>query len=409
MSDSERREYGSGSVFQRANGRWVGTVEAGVTANGKRKRVSVSGRSKTEVRRKIRDKLADARAAGNATQPTSPRKTVHSWADDWLKIRVGQVRPNTYGTDRAAVRHYIDPVIGRTRLVDLAPKHVRQVNAAVRNAGHGEATVLRAQRVLVKMLRDALEEGYVVPASIFNIKVKKELTVRQRPKREALTVPQALAVLAHAADLPHGARYLLGFYEGMRQGEVLGLTWDAVDLNAGLISLEWQLQSLPYLDKHDHDAGFRVPHGYDVRRLSGRFHLVRPKTSTGYRVIPMAGPVRSALARLKAVRDPAPGDLLFSRDNGWPIDKAADAEEFRSLQTAANVRHPSGRPFVGHEMRNTTATLLAEAGVDPVTTTAILGHSSYAVTQGYITTRAASMRKAMDDIERLFTAPKALE
>jgi integrase len=215
-------------------------------------------------------------------------------------------------------------------------------------------------------------------------------------------------VLSHAADVPNGVRWFVGLYEGMRQGERLGLTWECVDLERGLLDVSWQLQPLPYRIAHDTASGFRLPDDYEARHLTGRFHLVRPKTAGGERVIPMAEPVRQALALWRAEQPENPHGLVWARDNGWPIDKAADASEWRELQDAAGVRHPSGRYYVGHEMRNTTATLLAEAGVEPTVITAIIGHSSYATTQGYIAARADAMRAAIRNVEQAFTTP-ALE
>jgi integrase len=400
--------YGDGTITQLANGKWRGTVEAGVTERGTRRRLSVIGKTEADARRKLRDKKAAiAKAQGNSTASDAGRKTVAAWAKTWLEHRVTEVRPKTFGNDRGEVNKYILPTIGRRRLIDLGVKDVRSVNNAVRAGGCDEPTVLRVQRVLIKMLRDALEEGYAVPDPVFNIKVRKAQRGRAKPKREALELPQAIAVLAHAAQLDHGCRWLTGFYQGMRQGEVLGLTWDAVDLNAGFISLEWQLQALPYNVAHDRASGFRVPHGYEARHLVERFHLVRPKTDTGWRVIPIVDTVRDALLVWRDQQPTNPHGLVWTRTDGRPIPKEDDAEEFRVLQRAAGVKHPSGRLYVGHEIRNTTATLLAEAGVEPTIIQAILGHSSYAISQGYIAARRGPMMAAMREVEAAFTT-KAL-
>lgn len=396
--------YGDGTVHELPDGRWRGTFDAGLNEHGKRRRPAVFGRTEAEARRKLRDKRAAyAKSHGNATASDAGRKTVAAWSKTWLENRVGEVRPKTYGNDAGEVRNYIVPTIGRRRLIDLGVKDVRSVNHAVRAAGCDEPTVLRVQRVLIKMLRDALEEGYAVPDALFNIKVRKAQSGRGKPKREALEMVQAIAVLAHAAELPHGSRWLTGFYEGMRQGEVLGLTWDAVDFESGFISLEWQLQALPYNVPRDRSSGFRVPHGYEARHLVERFHLVRPKTDKGWRAIPMVDTVREALLIWRDQQPPNPHGLVWSRPDGRPIVKERDADEFAALQLAANVRHPSGRAYVGHEIRNTTATLLAEAGVEPTIIQAILGHSSYAISQGYIAARRAPMMAAMREVEAAFT------
>lgn len=395
--------YGDGSATQLPSGKWRADKDFGLTAAGKRRRISATGRTEAEARRRLRQKEADLGGKKGASRRRlrNDKATVAKWAEEWLEARVQEVRPNTFSSDRAAVRHYIIPTIGEVQLVDVLPSDVKAVNRAVRAEGHDEKTVLRVQRVLVKMLRDALEENYSVPSSIFNIKVKKELR-QPKPVREALELPQAVTVLAHAADLAHGSRWLVAFFQGMRQGECLGLTWDAVDFDNNVIKLEWQLQALPYVTPRDRKSGFRVPAGYEAKHLVERFHLVRPKTDKGWRHIPMVDEVREALLAWREVQPPNPHGLVWTRPDGRPIVKADDGEEFRALQKLAGVKHPSGRPFVSHEIRNTTATLLAELGIEPTIIQAILGHSSYAISQGYIKARRGPMMAAMEGIALAF-------
>lgn len=392
--------YGDGTAHQLPSGKWRAEMEAGFTASGKRRRISATGKTEAEARRRLRQK-APSKSGPRGRTVNADKKTIATWSADWLKTRVEEVRPNTYSSDRAAVNHYIVPKIGKVRLVDVMPSDVREVNRAVRAEGHDEKTVLRTQRVMIKMLRDALEEGFTIPSNVFDIKVKKELR-QPKPVREALSIPEAVTVLAHAADLDHGSRWLVAFFQGMRQAECLGLTWDAVDFKRGLISLEWQLQALPYVNPRDRDSGFRVPNGYETRHLAERFHLVRPKTEKGWRTIPIVDDVREALEVWKESQPDNPHGLAWTRADGRPIVKATDAEEFRTLQKAAGIQHSSGRPYVGHEIRNTTATLLAELGVEPTIIQAIMGHSSYAISQGYITAREAPMRAAMEGVAGAF-------
>lgn len=410
-----RENYGDGSVHQhhtpecnalkptRCKCKWRGTKEAGWTAAGKRRRITVTGKTEAEARRRLRDKSAEIeRAAGQVATQSAARMTVKNWSDAWLEIRLETVRPATYTSDRNAVRQFIVPTIGVKRLVELGPADVRAVNAKVRAKGLGQPSVLRVQRILVKMLRDSLEEGYSVPSAIFNIKAGE----KPESAREALEIEQAVAVIEQAAaTLPHATRYLVSFIQGLRQGEALGLTWEALDFEARTITVDWQLQPLPYRDKADRSAGFRIPANYEVRHLAGRFHLVRPKSKAGRRVIPMMPEMADALLAYRETASENPHGLVWARPNGWPIDKAHDAQEFRDLQAAVGVHHPSGRPFVGHEMRNTAAQILKELGVDEVTITAIMGHSSYLVSRGYMTSRMDEKRKAIEGAARMLSRP----
>jgi integrase len=410
-----RREYGEGSVHQahakdcprgaRCGCPWRGVLDAGLTERGTRRRITVTGKTEAEARRRLRDRKAEIRRAeGSATQADAARKTVAAWSQQWLELRERRVRPATWISDRTMVRHYIAPgAVGRVRLAELTPAHVRAVTTAARKTG--TPTAQKAHRVLMKMLRDALAEGYAVPTNIFEASASSHSAGAYRPERDALTTAEAVAILSHATAVADGVRWFVGLYQGMRQGERLGLTWDCVDLERGLLDISWQLQPLPYRVSRDTSSGFRLPDDYEARHLVGRFHLVRPKTAQGQRIIPMVDTVRDALALWQAEQPENEHGLVWARLNGWPIDKADDADQWRALQDAAGVKHPSGRYYVGHEMRNTTATLLAEAGVEPTVITAIIGHSSYATTQGYISARADAMRAALRNVEQAFTTP----
>ena len=400
-----RLPHGEGSIYQRADGRWVGSLEAGWTPKGTRRRVSVTGKTEAEVKRKLRDRRAEiAKAAGQATSGAVLRTTVKTWCDEWLSIRVRTIRPDTYNVDKAAVA-WLLPVAGGKRLVDLTPRDMRDFHARQRTAGLASSSIARNHRAIVKMLRDGQQEGYPVPDNV----VRTKAPAIDENDREPLETVQAVAVMHHATALPHGSRYFVAFYQGLRQAEVLGLTWDAIDFELGTITVEWQLKALRYLDRHDQSLGFRIPDGYTARHLVGRFHLVRPKTKKGDRVVPMVPEIAQLLAQQRAAAGPTVGNLVWVRPNGWPIDKADDAEEFRALQAAAGVRHPSGRPYFGHEIRNTTATLLLEADVDPVTITAILGHSSWATSAGYMKARSGPMRHAMEQIAAALKTPPVAE
>ena len=393
MAERKRRQYATGSVYKRASdGKWVGTIEAGWTERGTRRRITVTGKSEPEVKAKLKER--QRQIAREGVPQASHRTTVKAWAEEWLGMRQRTVRPKPWATDASAVRKWIVPTIGHKRLDALSPADIRAVANAQRAAGKSTTTAKRTHTTLTGMLRAAILEGHNVPERVLLV-AAPEIAVNDR---DAMTVPEALAILREASFLPHGSRWAMAFLHGMRQGECLGLTREAVDLERGLVTVEWQLQPLPYLDRRNKALGFRVPDGYEVRHLTGAYHLTRPKSKKGFRLIPLVPAMREALADWLAIAPANPWGLVWPTENGQPSNAKQDLEEWYALQGTAGVGHPAGRYYYVHEARHATATRLKEEGVDDHTITALLGHSSILTSRGYMHTSHAA---ALDALARV--------
>lgn len=375
--DRKRRQYGTGSVHPRADGRWAATIEAGYTTRGTRRRITVTGKTEAEAKAKLKEKQRQIAAEG--TSSASSRTTVKAWSEDWLVMTQRTLRPRPWATDRSAVKQWIIPTVGHKRLEQLTPADVRAVSEAQRTAGRSTSTALRTHQTLTSMLRAAISEGHQVPRRVLDVKAP----TKAANDRAAMSVPEALAMLQVASFLPHGSRWAMAFLHGMRQGECLGLTWDCVDLDAGLVTVEWELQSLPYVEPWNSASGFRIPDGLKVRHLVDGYHLLPPKTKKGFRMVPLVPAMREALEDWKAIAPANPWGLVWPTDTGRPTYDKWDREEWQAIQCTAGVGHPAGRYYHPHEARHTTATQLLEAGVDPHQITALMGHSSILTTHGY--------------------------
>lgn len=395
----KRRQYTTGSVYQRASdGRWYGTIEAGFTKTGARRRVIVTAATMEKAKSKLRDKQLEIAKEG--VTDADARTNVKHWSDEWLAIIERKLRPKTLAGYTSAVKLHIVTSIGHRPLAALTPRDIRKVADDQRAKGLSSSTQLHTHAVLMKMLRAAQVDGHAVPARVM---------VLDRPTpavhdRTGIPLMDALDVLRVAFDLDHFSRWYAALVYGMRQGECLGLTWDQVDLDAGQMAVSWQLQALPYLDRK---AGtFKVPDGYEVRHLVGAQHLVRPKTSKGWRVMPMVGHMGPALEKWRRDSPESPHGLVWPAVSGAPANVKHDLDEWKGLQGTAGIGHPSGRYYVLHEARNTAATLLMEAKVSNEVITAILGHSSIVTSRGYMHVNQEQARAAMERVvERLQLGP----
>ena len=324
--------------------------------------------------------------------------TVAEWAEQWSALRLRVARPGTIDTEQTALRKWILPVVGDKPLSGLQRADIRAIHQTAEAAGLADSSVHRVHAVIRKLLRDAVEEGYEVQQRTLST---SHAGGAGRAQRTAMSAEQARRILDVAMLRPDASRWVAAVLQGMRPGEARGLRWQAVDLDRGIMRIEWQLKRLPYVERRDESSGFRVPRGFEAIRLENSWHLVRPKTVSGIRAVPLVPWLRRELAAWAAICPPSEHDLVWT-NNGIPLDDKKDRAEWLSICAAAGVTvtQPNGktRPPLLYECRHTAATLLAAAGVDDTTLTAIVGHSKILSTQAYLHTDETRKLAALEKV-----------
>ncbi|MBX3194868.1 MAG: site-specific integrase [Microbacteriaceae bacterium] len=398
MAHKQRRKS-TGSIYQNSRGQWVASIEAGWTERGTRRRLTLKARTEAEVRARLTE--ARRRIASEGFVTSFASITVKRWADQWLAQRQRIVRPGTYVSDRSAVSRWIVPTLGHLRLDALAPADIRKVASAQEEAGLALPTMQRTHAVLGKILADAVAEGYRVPQ-----RARETSGPGVGPSsRQALSSDDAMRILAVVAARPDASRWVAALVEGLRPSEALGLTWGMVDMEAATMTLAWQLKALPYVQRRSPASGFRVPRGFESRHLAGAYHLVRPKTRAGVRVVPMVPWLADALVAWRTRAPSSPFDLVWPRDDGAPRSVEFDRAQWYEIvdRAGVTVTLPDGtarRPLL-YEARHTAATLLLANGIDETTIKAVLGHSSVLSTQSYLHTDRTRTRAALAASARL--------
>src|SRR5579863_1312630 len=132
-----RRGRGEGSVFQRADGRWVGEVDLGWHM-GRRERKNVYGRTRAEVQQRIRALLREIETG----VPIAQRgPTVGTYLSDWLVSIRPRLRPKTFVSYESTVRRNITPYLGKYSLQKLTPQQVAALVAQLNSQGLSPTTV----------------------------------------------------------------------------------------------------------------------------------------------------------------------------------------------------------------------------------------------------------------------------
>ncbi|QPK81155.1 site-specific integrase [Schaalia sp. ZJ405] len=391
--------HGEGSFYLRASdGMWVGVLEAGVNSKGKRRRITVSSKDKDRAWEKLVAKRKEIAAGEYTAEGVRANMTVEKWAEQYLAMKEKTLRPRSYTSELHRCTRWIIPVLGRRKLRDVSPADLRLLTDKMIDEGGCSTTHAAAtQKLLQRILKTAQLEGHQVQERT----LKAPAPGKSVNDRTAIPVEDAVKLLQKAESDLEAARWVAALLQGMRQGEVLGLTWDCVDLEAGTIDISWQLQELPYEDRAR--GTFIKPRNYECRQLIGSYHLVRPKTKAGYRVIPLVPWMRSALTALAGQPRSTLG-LVWHRDGDLDMPRSGkeDRDAWKTLQDRAGVWKTGDKEnhtyYVLHEARHTTATLLLAAGVDPEIIKTIMGHSDIMTTRGYQHASQEMARKALEKV-----------
>ncbi len=229
-----KRASGEGMIRRRPDGVWEARVSVG-WAEGRRVRRSVYGGTQREVLERMRPLLAQAHR-GEAAETAN--RTFGVFLEEWMQGLDLRLQPSTAKRYRDILRLHAIPYIGRTKLARLTPQQVEALLAERRGAGLAPRTVWHLRAVLRSALTDAVRAGEAT---------RNAASLAHPPKVEAyhvelMTPARAQAILGAVAETDLEVPVSVALWTGLRQGELLGLRWQDIDLTARRLRVEVTLQ-----------------------------------------------------------------------------------------------------------------------------------------------------------------------
>jgi len=364
-----RSRRGDGSVYQRQDGKWVGEATVGRRADGGRDRRYVYGDTPEEAQEKLR-KLLYERDRGLLADPA--KQTVGEFLSSWLQdVAKPAVRPRTYDCYSDIVERHIKPALGGIRLSKLSPQHLQRFYREKQEQGLTR-TVRLCHAVLHRALDRAAKWGLIVrnPADLVD--------PPKVPKKEfkPLSPEEAQRFLAAAEGDRFHALYVLAVTCGLRQGELLGLKWEDLDLERGTLQVRRQLQWVK-AEGEERERG--------KKRTEPKWVLTEPKSAKSRRVVSLPAVAVAALKRHKARQTEERlrlGEVW--QDLGFVFCTCVGTPESPSnlrKRSFAPLLEKAGLPKVRfHDLRHTCATALLAQGVHPKLVQEQLGHSQISLT-----------------------------
>jgi integrase len=361
MVDTRRRGYGEDGIYfdhasecrdtrhhKGCTGRWRGVISLGFSADGKRRRKKVSGKTKTEVRDKLKDLHADLDAGIHTRHDYTLDKAVTGWLEGGLPGRTAK----TIETNHDALKPLLAD-IGSVRLTDLTAHDVRSALMNM-SARYSTRTLQKAHNCLTRVIRHAEAHDLVRR----NVSALVD-TPKGQPGRpsQSLTLEQATALLRASAESRLHAFIVLCLLTGVRSEEARALRWGQVDLEAATVSVWRSVRA----------------HG-DVKTEKSRRTLKLPQLAVDALL-----ENHSRQAREREAAGPLwqNKELVFATSVGTSLDSHNVRRDFRKACRAAGI----GDRWVPKELRTSFVSMMSHRGVPVEEIARLAGHSSTRTTE----------------------------
>lgn len=388
-----RRAKNEGSIRQRPDGRWEARATGSIDyRTGKPKRISVYGKTKSEVIGKLRELEYNIHNR-KAIDPTSTKFV--DWLTYWLETyKRNNIKQSTYVSYRGYIDRHVATGFPVMKLKDLTSRDLQEFyNYKLTVENLSAKTILNIHRCLHEALKQAVLEHYLT----YNPSDAVVLPKREKPEIEILTREEQAKLIQASYQFRYGIFIRLTLTTGMRLGEVLGLKWENIDLRSGMLHVR---QTLNRLEKIDYNGiGSKTEIVFQV-----------PKTKNSIRSIPLLPFMIKELRDWKNVQlsDKAQAGaayqdtgMVVTNPFGGYIEPRTFKDYYNQILQASGIGH-----YTFHALRHTFCTRALENDMDAKTVSTIMGHYSVAFTLDvYGHVLDSHKREEMMKMENIFAPP----
>ncbi|MCU1305155.1 MAG: integrase [Candidatus Sulfotelmatobacter sp.] len=294
--------------------------------------------------------------------------TVEAFSEIFCRDVLIHRKPSYQEAARGICRIYINPLLGMHRLDQInGPAPQMLINSMARK-GLGRKTILNAMSVLSKMLKVA--HGWQYLSCQIDWKIL-ELPGAELEKPQRFFTPEESQRIIEASPEPWNLCFAIMAYLGVRASEAVGIAWQHVDLETGVLM---------------------------IRQNNWRGQVLTLKSKSSVRDLPLPAVLISMLTDFRMRWKPNVEGLLFANAKGQPIT---------SCYVRRDILHPV-RESLGiprgafHAFRHGLGTALMQAGANPRVVQNQLGHSDLRMLQRYAHVVPQDQRDAVDRSTNVF-------
>ena len=349
-SNTRNNNYGNGSIyFIEGRNRYAGGVTLDI--NGEKKRKTVYGKTKAEVRNKIKE-LQSMEVAGVFQERNY--LTIKQLAEKMMdeQLALNEIIQSTYDRKCETLKK-LKPIYN-IRLQDITEEQIKRF--FISQINYSQSIINKEYQLLKAVLKEAERKMIISenPMSCF----KKPKSKQELIKVRALTLEeqQKLLEILKTEDVLYGEQMLISMFCGARCGEINALQVRDVDFKNNVLTIR-----------------------KTVSRSNNGQHVIknRTKTEAGMRRIPMSDTLAQFLK--DCIGDKTHG-LIFTR-KGKIITTSQVNNKFSRIMKSNNIIDETIEGKVTqHSLRHTYATRCIEAGMPPKVLQKLLGHEDISVT-----------------------------